>query len=351
MKYRGVIQTNNSTLVSHAGYGSGGTIDGLWLEETATRGPAANPLDPTVPLLYTGTIKPPPASSTLSSDGFNNGVNGWTLWGTGTFYPTNQQLADQTLGTAGSMNLLRCPATNWSLADGQTLECQADLVGLTENGLNFARLWVGNDDTAAYELDLADGKAGLLKWDMGGNYITCFWFTNSAQLRPANVVLYLALTRDHGNAIITARVLDKANQNASLLEYIYIDTPGVDPSLTSSQFAGLSGITTFPMRPDSGPPLLSGTEAGVGLFQFAAGAAQAVWDNFALRLHDVPPISIARAVQVTWPAPAGVNYSVEGAPTVQGPWMPVQEVDMPGIQKVSAPLSGPSQFFRLVETP
>ena len=92
----------------------------------------------------------------------------------------------------------------------------------------------------------------------------------------------------------------------------------------------------------------------MGFFQFTDGTPppmEAVWDNFALRVHDVPPLSIARAVQVSWPAPAGVNYTVQSGPTMQGPWAPVQGLDIPGIQKLAVPAGSPSQFFRLVQSP
>jgi hypothetical protein len=60
--WRGVEQTNYSFQLSVAGYGVGATIEGWRIEETLTRGPASGPIDPTVPYLYTGTIKPPTAT-------------------------------------------------------------------------------------------------------------------------------------------------------------------------------------------------------------------------------------------------------------------------------------------------
>jgi len=65
MNWRGAMQTNYSMQLSIAGYGVGGAIDGLQIEETMTRAAASGPIDPKVPYLYTGTIKPAPLNSIL----------------------------------------------------------------------------------------------------------------------------------------------------------------------------------------------------------------------------------------------------------------------------------------------
>jgi hypothetical protein len=77
----------------------------------------------------------------------------------------------------------------------------------------------------------------------------------------------------------------------------------------------------------------------------------AIFDNFVLRLHEVPPLGIAPAVQLSWPGPAGVNFAVEAAPTVLGPWLPVPALPMPCMQNSTVPLSQPAQFFRLRQAP
>jgi hypothetical protein len=144
--------------------------------------------------------------------------------------------------------------------------------------------------------------------------------------------------------------LDKANQNAILFERSFVDTAGVDASLTTAEFTALSGITTYHLVRDSGPPVISGTGGGVGMFQFTDGRqppVDALWDNFSMCLHDVPPIGIARAVRLSWPTPAGVNYAVESAPAVQGPWLPIQESPAPVLQQVTVPAGDLTRFFRL----
>ena len=56
-------------------------------------------------------------------------------------------------------------------------------------------------------------------------------------------------------------------------------------------------------------------------------------------------------MQLTWTAPAGVNYALEAASDPKGPYVQVQEPVLPGVQKQTVPLSGPAQFFRLVGAP
>lgn len=361
--WSGVVQPDYSGTYHIAGYGIGGSIDGLRLNLTLTVPPQHSLLDPTVPYLYTGTIKPPPVSANLVADDFNGGVHGWTfLCGQangGTMSGANGQLVTSAdwRGLPPWYAFMAGPQANWSLADGQTLECQADLVGMSGDDASVARIWAGGC-SATYELDLGmHGAIGLVKWSPGTTFTgTAFWETNVASLRPTNVVLYIALTRDQENLLITTRVLDKANPNAVLFERTFWDTAGVDASLTAAQAAALSGIAEVAnvvVSPDPGPPFFSGTGGGVGLGLFASATQplQATWDNFSLRLHDVPPVSIARAVQLTWPTPTGVNYAVEGAPTVNGPWSPVQELTTPGLQKQTVPVSSPAQFFRLIQAP
>jgi hypothetical protein len=361
--WAGVMQTNYDLQVSIAGYGSGGTIDGWRLAETLIRTNATAPIDPNVPYLYSGTIKPPPVSTNLIFDDFATNVSGWGLdyWcGVVNTYWTNQAF-----GTRASWT--NCPAQgmlnfffayrsrSWALADVQTLECQAHLIRMSENTTNGAMVWVGDYSSGTYGFDLSQAGVGLHKWTPATpNDDIYFWWDNTVHVARTNVVLCLALTRDKGNVILTTRVLDRANQNAVLFERSFADAPGVDATLTTEQFKDLTGITTFTLAPDSGAPVLSGGRGGVGMWQFTDGhqpPVEAIFDNFALRLHDEPPLSIAAAGQLTWTAPAGVNYCVLGGPTVQGPWLPVQELTLPGLQKQTAPLSGPAQFFRLVQAP
>lgn len=362
LNWRGVMQTDYSLQLSLAGYGVGGSIDGLRTELTLTRATASGPVDPTVPYLYAGTIKPPSISSNLFSDDFRTGITGWTPSpppiGVASLSPTNQQLLLQADWTNAGGNLPQntffafAPSGTWTPADGQTVACQADLVSVSQNSTNMAFLWLG-DGTHFYFFSKSQKWVCLGK-SWSGSSQAVFWLDNTVQLPATNVVLYLALTRDGPNLIITTRVLDKDNQDALVFERSFADTPGADASLTAAEFTALTGTTTWSVVPENYPPVLSGAARGAAVSQFTDGQqppVEAVWDNFSLRHHDVPPLSIARAVQLTWPAPAGVNYSIESASTVQGPWLPVQDPEIPGIQSLTVPFSGPARFFRLIQAP
>jgi hypothetical protein len=89
----------------------------------------------------------------------------------------------------------------------------------------------------------------------------------------------------------------------------------------------------------------------------AASAAQAAsrstcqshvgrYDNLELRTSEVPLVAIERTVRVSWPVSATINYSVEAAPNVQGPWLPVQDSVFPGFQQITVPASEEQIFVR-----
>jgi len=63
--YRGTMGADGSLQLHIVGYGWGGTIDGLRLDETLTRAAGAT-LDPAIPYNYTGMIKPAPLSTNLA---------------------------------------------------------------------------------------------------------------------------------------------------------------------------------------------------------------------------------------------------------------------------------------------
>jgi hypothetical protein len=75
---------------------------------------------------------------------------------------------------------------------------------------------------------------------------------------------------------------------------------------------------------------------------------EATFDNLELRTYDVPWLAINKAVRLQWPASA-FPFTVEGAPTVQGPWLPVLEpvFESGGVRQVAVPTSDAVKFFRL----
>ena len=80
LSYRGTMAADGSLQLHLVGSGWGGTIDGLRLDETLTRtnGPT---LDPAIPYLYVGTVKPPPVNTSEVLDNFDDNIlTGWTLF-------------------------------------------------------------------------------------------------------------------------------------------------------------------------------------------------------------------------------------------------------------------------------
>jgi hypothetical protein len=91
-----------------------------------------------------------------------------------------------------------------------------------------------------------------------------------------------------------------------------------------------------------------------GVSQYTDGtlpAVEATFDNFEMRTYEIPPLGIQRAMRLTWPAPAGVNWAVESAPTVQGPWVTIQDPVLPGLQQMTVPANDIMRFFRLHQSP
>ena len=64
----------------------------------------------------------------------------------------------------------------------------------------------------------------------------------------------------------------------------------------------------------------------------------------------MPQISVEPTVRLSWPG-TGMNFGVEAAPTVNGPWLPVQDSVPPCFEQMTLPQSAPMQFFRLVRAP
>jgi hypothetical protein len=88
----------------------------------------------------------------------------------------------------------------------------------------------------------------------------------------------------------------------------------------------------------------------LGLFQYTDGqqpVPTAVYANFVLRTSEIPFVGIERAVRLSWPASATINYAVEVGPTFQGPWPPVQDQTIPGFQIMTVSASDVMRFFRL----
>ena len=327
MVYRGVAQADGSDVITLTGYGVGGAIDGLRLEQTMTKAPGV-PFDPAIPYLGTGRIKPAPVTTVKVIDNFDDASPpGWAQYagldGTIDLIQANGQLTIR--GNWPGIPTLRNwhttawtgPDLAWAVNQGQSLEARVDLVSLN-----------GAAPVATLALDdywMVKGRdyVGVGKQHNGFTMLS----VDRLATQNTNEVLVLALTPAGPNVILTARVLDKSNGGAVLYERSIVDTPASDPSLNSAQIAAITGMTFPNPVPDpSGAPWTSGDSPWIGVFQYTDGtlpAAEATFDNFELRTYEVPQVGIERAVQLTWPAPTGMNYAVESGPTVQGPWLPI----------------------------
>ena len=179
--YSGVMQTDNSLQLNLAGYGSGGAIDGMRIQETMTRGPYGAPVDPAVPLLYTGTLKPAPVNTIEVVDDFNTPpLTGWTQFGGGSLSEANQQFVANGyfpgVVTRSIMHsyVLGLSARNWSVPNGRTLEWRADLVSLDDTTTtNVALLGVGIQN-AGYAFHKGRDFAYVWKWLGNGSVVNIF---------------------------------------------------------------------------------------------------------------------------------------------------------------------------------
>ena len=361
MNYRGVAQADGSASYNMAGYGIGGGIEGLRVELTATR---AAPGDPTIPYLISGTIKPAPVNIRTVVDNFDDNHFTWPWHGvgptglpTGTFFAseTNQQLTMGGSWPSTSHKLLDLGAWAdldhpWAVSAGQTIELRVDLIALGQTAAG-AGLALYHTSSQAYYLGVGRNSIEILKEEgLGMAHLR----VAQASIKDTNIVLSLALTPVGGNVVVTGKVLDK-NDGAVIAQVVATDTPASDPTLSASEVAQLTGGRTWQdCVPDpSGAPYTSGIAPLIVVTQdsdVAPLTAMATFDNLELRTYEVPPVGIQRAVQLTWPA-SGMNFAVEGAPSVQGPWLPVQNVEMPGMQQMTAPANDIMKFFRLRQAP
>ena len=164
----------------------------------------------------------------------------------------------------------------------------------------------------------------------------------------------VALTRQGPNVVITTRVVDKADPSRVLFAHSYLDTPASDTSLTTSQLQALTGMHITGFFPDAAEPPPNVVGACLGLFQYTDGkqpVPTAVYDNLEMRTSEIPPVCLERALLLSWPASATINYGVQAAPAVQGPYVPVEDLAIPGFQTMTVPANSSAQFYRLFQAP
>ena len=360
ISYRGTMGADGSLRLHLFGSGWGGTIDGLRLDESMTREAGPN-LDPAIAYQYTGTIKPPPVNTSQVLDNFNdNSLAGWVKLGPGqvTLLEANQQFTVRgywpgvtTVRIEDTFAWGTLPVNNWSLTQGQFIEWRVDLVGMNENA-DMAALCTGNTNTMGIYLFLKwRDFVGVGKWV--GNHVALLSF-EAAPVKNTNVVLVLAQTLVNDKVVLITRLLDKDNGDAVLFQRVVGDTPAADPTVSSAQVAALSGMQLTVGVDIAGTPYTNGNVVDLESWQYNNGSramAEVTFDNLELRTSDIPPVGIEGAVRLSWPLSATLNYVVEAAPTLQGPWLPVQNTAVPDLQQMTVPANDIMGFFRLRQSP
>ncbi len=338
-------QADGSSLWSMAGYGIGGTIEGLRF--TAAEGRAA-PGSSTDPYVGSGTIKPAPVNTRSVVDDFSDGVH-WPIGGGGlgtySLIETNGVFTiagdwrGHPTGSLWETTAWAGMYTNWSVPEGQTLEVRVDLVNMNETATGvMLALYHANGQGYVF---FKEGDA-LGLWKHNGSFAV---FSREEQVPTpnTNVVLAFSLTSSGQNVLLTGKVLDK--QTGAVLRQVQcVDTPAADPTLS------------FP--PDfgadiAGAPWKNGESVCLFVYQQTDGTkppATATFGALQFLTYEIPLIGIEPAVRLTWPS-TPMNFGVEAAPTVNGPWSRVQDSVPPGFQQMTVRQNGPMQFFRAVQTP
>jgi hypothetical protein len=336
--WNGTQQVDGSFTLTLSGRGSGEPIEGLQLEETATR-PAGTPNDPAIAIGYTGRLGPEDGEwhQVLFSDQFEDSpLDPWFSGATG-------QSTVNLVESGGSLTLIGGNLPHgeggvyaiadrpYNLINGQTLELRVDLVE-TEAG-NYCHIaW--QSPTGAYYFGLTADFLSVCKWFFDtGTYAE--FAVDFLSLKNHNVTLVLSLTAFGQNNILTAQLLDKDANDKVLYSTNVTDTPSVD---RTGDRAG------SPWRTTSYGPLL-------GLTSFVGGTVaqtSATFDNFEVRRYSAPALLIDQAVRVRWPA-VDLARVLESAPKASGPWSPVLEpaFEQSGIRQVTILPSDPAKFFRL----
>jgi hypothetical protein len=219
---------------------------------------------------------------------------------------------------------------SWSVLNGQTVEWRVDLVGINEHA-TMATMDVWDDTTGAgYALFKGRDFIHLCKPTLCPDCRHGHFFHEKALIRNTNVVLALALTRVNPNVIITARVLDKANDNAVLYERSVVDTPKVDRTLTQTELEEASGMHLH-TGTELGPPITSGTGVILNVFQYNDGtkpAAEVTYDNLERRTSIFPVWRPEIAIQLLSTIPPKVNLMLSAAPNSS--WAIERALDLPG---------------------
>ncbi len=230
-------------------------------------------------------------------DNFDDGkLTGWTSWssnGQGRLIESNGQFTVHgywpgviTTSPYDSWAKGWKTTSTWAIADGQTLEWRVGLISMSESP-SIVKPDVAVNQGLGYSIAVGHNFVGIAKWLPGFAVLCC----EKATIRSTNVILALAMTRVQTNLVLTARVLEPGEQGAVLFQRSVVDTPGVDPTLTTAEFNTLTGMR-FPWDTDVvGMPLFSGNYVDLEIFQFNNGtkpAAEVTFDNLELWKSTLP---------------------------------------------------------------
>jgi hypothetical protein len=285
-------------------------------------------------------MRPGLVTNRVVIDNFDeNKLTGWIFdghKGQATLTETNQQFHVRgywpgvhtvDLGDTAALGIL---SRTWSVANGQTVELRVDLIGMDEPTTGAGMdLWSGAAN-AGYALIKGHDFIHLCKPSLSVPGIHGQFFHEIVPIKNTNVVLALAVTRVNPNVILTARVLDKENNNAVLYERSVVDTPSIDRTLTQAEMEAASGML-MNAGTDVGPPITSGSQVFLSVFQYTDGtkpAAEATFDNLERWTSVFPVWRPEMAIQplptpnvnLTLSAAPTSSWVIERAPELTGPW-------------------------------
>ena len=357
IRYTGTMGLDLSLQARLIGTGVGGAVEGLRFTETMTRGPSAAPVDPAQPYQYTGHIASGPTEIRQMVDAFDGPLgSAWSIDGTGQ-------------GQVKSVNGALVVSARWpgivtreygdawywgdrrfigTIANGRTREWRVDLLGMTEGSTNAAGLIVAESGRQSFYVVYKGANfLQLGKYHDGGMSV---FFHDTVGIESTNITLSLVMSRSNPSLLLTARVLDKTHPDTVLYQHTAVDSSQSDRMLTRAGLLAASGMSLTVKNDSVEAPLWSIDTVGLVAWQCTDGAQPALevtFDNLETREYETPLLAIEPSVTLLVPS----AFDLEQAPGVNGPWTPVVEPALNGIDRISVPARAGSSMFRAVAKP
>ena len=255
-------------------------------------------------------------TNTVVLDNFDdNQLSGWVTYGPGqkALFETNQQLTvwgywPGVVTRTWNTYTWGLKSTNWNVGDGQSIEWRADVVRLNQFATASEIVPASWANQVFYATHFGSDFITIVKW--AANHEIVF-ACEAVALKRTNVVLSFTVTRANANAILTARVLDKDQQNAVLYEHSVVDTPQADRSLSSAELLAVSGMNLLCGPDVSAAPYTSGDCVGLGAWQYSDAtslAAEVTYDNMEQWKYKVPTTRYVDAASAS-PTPPYTNWA------------------------------------------